>query len=28
LAPLPAEGAEDAAHAEPEPEDMTFPEES
>ena len=27
LAPLPAEGAEDAAHAEPEPEDMTFPEE-
>ncbi len=27
LAPLPVEGAEDVAHAEPEPEDITFPEE-
>jgi len=27
LAPLPAEGAEETAHAEPEPEDITFPEE-
>jgi len=28
LAPLPAEGADEAAHAEPEPEDIPFPEES
>ena len=28
LAPLPPEGGEEAAHAEPEPEDITFPEES
>jgi single-strand DNA-binding protein len=27
LAPLPAEGGEEAAHTEPEPEDITFPEE-
>ena len=27
-APLPVEGTEEAAHTEPEPEDMTFPEES
>jgi len=28
LAPLPAEGTEEAAYAEPEPEDISFPEES
>ena len=28
LAPLPAEGIEEVAHAEPEPEDIPFPEES
>ena len=28
LAPLPIEGTEEAAHAEPEPEDIPFPEES
>jgi single-strand DNA-binding protein len=28
LAPVPAEGTEEVAHAEPEPEDITFPEET